>query len=323
MSAQIQYRARQIKQAGLTMIELLVALVITSIITLVSLALYTTASSTYRTTDANQELQDSARFIFDVFSLAVRQAGLQDSAQYALFRDSQGPLPVSHVWDLAANGTQPPLFGYNNAKVATISNDSDFGTHDNGGVNSSDVFGVRFFGASLTTNIAAADNTIVNCRGTGIPYPMAAGDIGLSLLQVATSSSGEPELQCIGYGTGSSVRTTQPIVSGVETLQLLYAVDIDTGATSDSTPNRWLDAKQVAAAAAWPKVRAVRIGMVLRGAVGSAAGVPSAAALYPMGEEFSKVSGSVPTASIFTPPNDGRLRRAFTFNIAIRNNLEQ
>jgi len=46
--------------------------------------------------------------------------------------------------------------------------------------------------------------------------------------------------------------------------------------------------------------------------------------LYPFGEEFSKISGT-PSAELgmrFVPPNDGRLRRAFAFNLAIRNPLD-
>jgi type IV pilus assembly protein PilW len=326
MKHQLTKRMRQIKQAGFTLVELMVAMVIVSVITLVCLALYVSVSSTYRTTDANQELQDNARFTFDVFSLAVRQAGLQDSSQYALFRDTQSPLlPAFHVWDMVRNGNQPALFGANNAKVNSIADNNDLGTNENGGVNNSDVFGVRFFGASLPTDITKPDNTIINCRGNGYPYPLDQGEIGLSLLQVATSSSGEPELQCISKDLKSNTRTTQPIVSGVESLQLMYAVDTDVGATADTTPNRWLNAKEVTDAAAWPKVRTVRVGMVLRGAVGSAAGLPPSPTLYPLGEEFSKVSGSLPTTAgmAFTPPNDNRLRRVFTFNISTRNTLEQ
>lgn len=316
---------QQLKQAGLTLVELLVAMVIVSIITLASLALYTSSSSTYRSTDANQELQDNARFIFDIFSQSIRQAGLQDSSQFTLFKDRELPVPARHIWDVTRNGTQPPLFGSNNAKVASTTNGTDFGVDNNGGVNNSDVFGVRFFGASIPTDITTPDNTIIDCRGRGVPYPKVEGDIGLSLLHVAISASGEPELQCINKSYTTGVRSAQPIVAGVESLQIVYAVDSDTAAAADTTPNRWLDAKQVSDAALWPKVRAVRVGMVLRGAIGSAVGAPGAAALYPLGEEFSKVGGAVSTAAgiAFVPPNDNRLRRAFTFNISTRNTLEQ
>jgi type IV pilus assembly protein PilW len=320
MSHPNTYAFKKLQQHGLTLVELLVSLILVSLITLATLAMYNAASSTYRTTDANQELQDNARFIFDTFSQAVRQAGLQDSAQYSAFQSQNQPaLAPSHIWDTARYGAQPALFGSNNAVVSSVGNVADFGTDDNGGHNNSDVFGVRYFGSSQLSNAANPDGTIIDCRGAPVPYPLVPGDIGLSILQVAVSTSGEPELQCINNG-----RAAQPIVSGVESLQLVYAVDTDIAAGADTTPNRWLNAQQVTAAALWPRVRTVRIGLVLRGSAGSAINAPNESALYPLGKEFSKVSNALPTTAgnAFTPPSDGRLRRAFTFNIAIRNNLE-
>jgi type IV pilus assembly protein PilW len=311
--------AKRIRQTGLTLVELLVSLILISLITLAALSMYVSSSSTYRTTDANQELQDNARFIFESFSQAVRQAGLQDSAQYAAFKSqNQDVLAPAHVWDLARFGTQPALFGSDNAKIASVSSATDFGADDNGGYNNSDVFGVRFFGSSMLATPTMADGSVIDCRGVAVPYPLNQGDIGLTLFMVAVSSTGEPELQCINQARGA-----QPIVKGVETLQVMYAVDTD--ATVDSTPNRWLNAKQVTAASLWPMVRTVRIGMVLRGELGSASGAPNATTLYPLGKDFTEISGvaSTEVGMVFTPPTDSRLRRAFTFNIAIRNTLEQ
>lgn len=312
--------SKKIKHAGVTLVELLIALVLVSIITVATLALYNSSASTYRTTDANQELQDNARLVFDIFSQAIRQAGLQDNAQYASFQAQNQPtLAPSHVWDTARFGVQPALFGANDAKITSS---TDYGASGSGGYNGSDVFGVRYFGSSKLDDASTADGSIINCRGGRVPYPLVQGDIGISLFQVAVSTSGEPELKCIVEPRTAT--SEQPIVSGVETLQILYAVDTDAGAAADSTPNRWLNAQQVASGSLWPKVRAVRIGMVLRGAAGSATNAVNATALYPLGEDFSKVSGAVPAGeAIFTPPNDNRLRRAFTFNIAVRNNLEQ
>jgi hypothetical protein len=60
----------------------------------------------------------------------------------------------------------------------------------------------------------------------------------------------------------------------------------------------------------------------LRGPVGSAE--RQAPVLYPFGEAFSQISGSASAEQgmSFVPPNDGRLRRAFTFDLAIRNPLD-
>lgn len=316
----INCMAHKTRQAGVTLVELLVSLVLVSLITLAVLALYTTSASTYRTTDANQELSDNARFIFEIFSQSVRQAGLQDTAQYASFQAQNQPaLAPSFVWDIARFGTQPALFGYNNAKVANTTSGTDFGANDNGGYNNSDVFGVRYFGSSKLSDASTADGSVIDCRGVAVPYPLNQGDIGLSLFMIATGASGEPELQCINSGRAQAF----PIVAGVESLQIMYGVDTDPA--TDTTPNRWLNGKQVADSALWTRVRTVRLGMVLRGAPGSALNLANPPALFPLGEEFSKVGGTVSTevGMAFTPPSDGRLRRAYTFNIAVRNTLEQ
>lgn len=305
---------------GLTLVELLVSLVLVSLITLTVLALYSTSLGTYRTTDSNQELSDNARFILEVFSQAVRQAGLQDASQFAAFTAQNQPvLAPSFVWDTSRFGSQPALFGYNNAKVASSTSATDFGANNNGGFNKSDVVGVRYFGSSTLADASTADGSVIDCRGGKVPYPLVEGDIGLSLFMVAVGASGEPELQCINQGRAQAFS----IASGVESFQVMYGVDTDP--VSDTTPNQWLNAEQVSDSALWPRVRMIRLGLVLRGAPGSALNQASQPSLYPLGEKFSTVGGAVSAEEgiTFPVPNDGRLRRAYTFNIAVRNTLEQ
>jgi type IV pilus assembly protein PilW len=314
---QLAFAVRK-KSLGLTLVELLISLVLSSMVTLVALALFTSSAATYRTTDASQELQDNARFIAEIFSKAIRHGGLQDNAQYSAFQTrDQATLTPSYLWD-SSFGSQAPLFGANNAKITNVGSATDFGTDGNGGYNNSDVFGVRYFGSSLLSNVAAADGSVIDCRGIAVPFPLAQSDVGLSLFQVAVGASGEPELQCINGG-----RTAQPIVMGVESLQIAYGIDTDPA--TDTSPNQWLDASEVTTAALWSRVRIVRLGVVLRGAPGSANGAQNLNAIYPLGDKFSEVAGALPTTAgnLFTPPNDNRLRKAFNFNISVRNSLEQ
>lgn len=313
-------KARQ--QTGLTLIELMVSLVLVGLITLATMALYTVAASTYKTTDDNQQLQDNARFIFEVLSQATRQAGLQDATQSSLYGSATDP-PINMIRAKfnTAEFLPAPLFGYNNATV--INTTTDFGApHDNGGVNFSDVFGVRYFGSSRldgsVLDPGTPDGSIIDCRGVPVGYPVDASTIGLSLFRIAINplTGNEPELQCI-----NRQRTGGPwsIVRGVETMQVMYAVDANGGA--DPSPTRWLNAQQVDTAALWPQVRMVRIGIVLRGSPGSAQ--TQEPVLYPLGKEFSSVGGTPLTESglQFVPPNDGRLRKTFAFNLSIRNFL--
>ena len=52
-------------QRGLTLVELLVAIVLMLMVTLGTVALYTVNSSSKRTIDASQTLDDTARFVFE------------------------------------------------------------------------------------------------------------------------------------------------------------------------------------------------------------------------------------------------------------------
>lgn len=310
-------------QRGLTIVELLVSLILVSLITLAVLGLYNMTAATHKTTDANQQLQDNARFIFEIFSQAVRQAGLQDASQYAALSANNMPvLAPSYVWD-ATLGPPQGLFGFNNADVLAIGTPTDFGSHNTGSAAAgfSDVFGVRFYGASRLDghpiDVDVADGSVIDCRGVAVPYPKDATKVGMSLFRVAVVNA-EPELQCINSARSQAWN----IVRGVESLQVVYAVDTDP--VTDPTPNRWVNAQQLdATPALWQQVKMIRIGMVLRGPVGSAE--RQAPALYPLGEEFSKIGGVVSAEQglTFTPPSDGRLRKAFAFNISIRNTVEQ
>lgn len=311
-------------QTGVTMVELLVSLVLVSLITLVVLALYTSSASSYKTIDSNQQLQDNARYIFEVVSQAVRQSGLQDGAQYAAFTNATPSVSVlAPTSDASVFGAQPPLFGFNNGKVVNTTTEDDYGSNDTAGatLNYSDVFGVRYFGSSRLDghplDAGIADGSVIDCRGIPVRYPDTAVDIGLSLFMVGLrASDNEPELMCF------NLAHKQPwnIVSGVESFQVMYAVDSNGGV--DTTPTRWLNAKQVGDANLWVNVKMVRIGMILRGSIGSAQS--QAPILYPFGEKFSQISGAVSSelGMSFVPPNDGRLRRAFTFDLATRNNLD-
>ena len=59
-----------LRQAGLTLVELLVAMVLMLLVAIATVAMYNVSSSSYRTVDANQELQDSARFAMEIIGRA-------------------------------------------------------------------------------------------------------------------------------------------------------------------------------------------------------------------------------------------------------------
>ncbi len=286
---------------GLTLVELLVALVLSSLVALASTALFVSSSATYRTTDASQELQDKSRFAFEMIAQAVRHAGYQNYSQSKSFefatREFQTP-------------TYAPIMGFTNSKINSTTNDADNGQDDLGGFNSSDTLAVRFAGSSKISDSTEPDGSVTDCQGVSQTTPVDANDTALSLFWVKQTGSadGEPELQCISRGSPASPsRNSQALISGVETLRIVYGVD--TGADA-SDANQWLTAKEVNAGGLWAGVRMIKVGMVVRGAPGSAQ-ISAQPALLPLGTDFPAVS--------FTPPQDNRLRKAFNFTITLRN----
>ena len=311
MQVAFHRRSFVLRQSGLTLIELLVSLVLASIITLAATALYSVTVSSYKTVDAAQELQDSGRFALEVIGQAARMAGYQNYTQ----RDGSGR-------DNSRRFTAtsfPTVRGFNNAKVATSTSVTDDGATNNGGVNLSDTLAFRFHGSSLATDASKPDGSMIDCQGVAQNYPLNGDDVALSLFWVSTDGTGEPALQCISRGspTASSLsRNTQPILKGVETFQVMYGLDTN----GDSVPRQWVSGQNITTTDDWRKVVAVRVGLVIRGDVGSSQGASATAAendFYPLGKAFT---GSSTEAGLkFTAPNDGRLRRVFNATFKLRN----
>ncbi len=308
-------------QQGLTLIELLVSLVLMLLVTIASVALFNVSSSSYRTVDAGQELQDNARFAMEVLAQAARSAGFQDrtgpSSDGKYYADSIfGPALPIQAWRVE---------GANNANIATIAQlnggltATPFGS--NNGYNQSDSLVVRFFGATSPTDVTKPDGTMMDCSGRRIPYPTGPADLGISAFSVNVVA-GEPELQCASYNPDGGAVSTTSIIRGVESFQVMYGLDTN----GDEIADRWVSAdsawNSATALPNWNNVVAMRVGMVLRGPVGSGQGKSATASendLYPLGKDF--VGSSTEVGMKFTAPDDSRLRRAFATTFTFRNTV--
>ncbi len=308
----MQPRAIRQLQRGLTLVELLVSIVLMGFVTLGTVTLYSATSQSYKTIDSSQALNDSARYAFEVIGQSLRIAGYQEYMR----SDPATPSLAGNLYPIVCTSasTRCPIIGFNNSKVASITTGADFGATNNGGINFSDTLGVTFSGSSLINDPATPDKAVVDCQGIAQTVPLVdATDLGVSLFWV-TTNKGEPELACISRGNGAG-RSSQVIVRGVETFQVMYGIDASTPA--DSLPNQWVSAQDVTD---WMKVRAVRVGLVLRGQPGSSQGTSQVASeniLYPLGQAF--IGTSTEQGLAFTPPNDGRIRRAYTTTFMLRN----
>lgn len=319
------YRSKQSIQ-GLTLIELLVAMALGLLIVLAATAALLIGQQGFRTVDAASQLRDNGRFATDMMRRVILQAGYL-SPQFAVDR--------GHDFQLGITDIEPNLKGFNNAKYNQRLVIGEISTvpANQRGVNGSDMLTIRYQVGRTHTD-GDSDRTMINCAGaTETATPDKASERLTSVFHVSdNSSSGELALMCTWRDEASGNWSTEPLVDGVESLQILYGTYGVTPnaaptvvASNDVTPSpdRYLRADQLAVAgdeagtlANWERVRSVRIGMILRSAPGNA---PSgdAQTFHAFGaEEFS--SADDPGSSL-TPTADGRLRQVMSFTVHIRN----
>lgn len=306
-------------QAGLTLVELMVALVLGLLITAAAVAALLVARRGFTTVDAGAQLRENVRFAASVIQRITVQAGFTN-VSYGFF-----PVP----------GQEPPLFGVDNAQVtpgASALAPPVFGSGN--GINGSDALVVRFFGANAS-GTTTADGSMINCAGVAevqdlVELPPDRPAPATSIFHIATSTSGEPTLACTYRDPSSRAWATVALVPGVESLQILYGVDgVTPGAapaagSADGVPERYVRASQLqvganvaATADNWRRVRSIRIGMVVRGAPNSAVDrAGTAQTLAVLGPGFTSAAD---VGSSLVTTADGRLRQQLVFTVHLRN----
>jgi type IV pilus assembly protein PilW len=279
----------------------------------------------FTSVDASSQLRENARFAASLIERVVVEAGFENAA-YGLITDPK----------------EPGLRGFNNSLITgpvtlplAMTHDSRStsacGGSDTACLNGSDVLVVRYWGANRG---AVADGTIVNCAGIAEPEAPAAQGPAYSIFHVQVSSGGEPTLVCSYRDPATLVWSTVPLVQGVESFQVLYGTDAvapgacaatASDATSDSVAERFLTAAQLDVGGVycpnnWSRVRSVRIGILLRGAAGSA--VTRVAGSWPVlsasGANYT-FAAAADYGSTLAVPADGRLRKQMVFTVHLRN----
>lgn len=329
-------------QRGLTLIELLVALGLGLVVVVIAATALLLGQQGYRAVDTTTQLRDRERFATDLLGRVIIQAGYQDlgAANLALRSTATllgiDPEPDIYGWNNAVYATPENLILSESTKIVNGNRPGACSVNDTSCKNGSDVLVIRYQGVSSPTNASKADDTMINCRGEG-EAGLPTGDLNdraVSVFHVTRDTSGEPSLSCSYYKfatSGSQWIASTPLIEGVESFQVLYGTDgvspnlaPSASAVQDTVAERWLRADEltVAGNAAgtrenWRRVRAVRIGLVLRGAAGSAQ-QSATATLSPLGSMYASTSD---TGSSLAVAADGRLRLQSTFTVHLRNDL--
>ena len=316
-------------QRGFTMVELLVAMVISLLIALAAISALTVTRQGFTTVDASSQLRDNGRFISDLIQRLGVQSGYKDTL-YAAF-------PPPPTMSAFATDPDPNITGVNSALASASDpfNASTARTTSDG----SDILILRYQAAETFPGSGVADRSMIDCMGSSSATPAANRYDRIGSVLHVQISQGEPTLMCTVVGATTGTFSTQPIISGVENFQVLYGVDGVTAGTAppvaagDTVPESYLRADQLVVAgnaiatnANWRRVRSMRIGIVLRGPVNSAQD-RSTQTYYPFGPapgssggaKGSALSSTNDTGTVFTPTADGRLRQVVTFTVHLRN----
>ena len=249
MSRRLRWR-----QAGLTLVEMMVAVVIGLGVVLAAGRLLGLANGAYAAQMESAALDDAGRYALELLGRAVRQAALADPVQMNL----ASPVDVlpARLAGLDARSLARTTPGIDAPLAATA--------------HGSDVLAVRFPGAGTGPD---GDGSVVDCAG----FPVAGAEEGWSIFYVARNGEGEDELRCKYRGAGSW--SADAVVAGVDSFQVLYGLDTDT--PRDGVPNRYVNADAIRALDAdlaglppqernrrtwWKRVVSVRFGLLLHGA---------------------------------------------------------
>lgn len=188
--------ARAMRQAGFTMVEMMVAMTLGLLLVVVIGQVFVTSKESYRTTEDLSRLQENARFAATQLSRVIRMAAF-----------TTDPLAVrTAVYPLA---TAPAIAG------------------TDGGGSVADQVTVRYQGSGVGT----ADGSILDCQGN----PIRANEMAVARFYLAAGANGANALFCDNTGTvGPGIVTAQvELASDVENIQILYGEDTDLDGTAN------------------------------------------------------------------------------------------
>lgn len=232
----MKYRGAKFHQSGLSLVELLVATAISTVLLAGVAQLYVSNSVTYQLQTGSADVLENGRYAIERLRYIVRQSAYR----------ADPTLEEAVVF----SNTARPVFGFNNQ-----------------GDDRNDVLRIRYQGAD--------DETIIDCLGNVIyaTSPDAEGNVrtttAVNTFYVATGSDGEPGLFCSANAVVDDPDGTaipdggQEIVRGVERIQVLYGVDTD-GNDGQTIANRYSRADTVSSNTEWSNVVSLRIGLLMR-----------------------------------------------------------
>ena len=285
------------RHSGFTLVELMVAILIGLIIMVVIGQVYLSGRQSYRSQTGFGGMQENARFALYFLQRDIRMAGFPRAQA-----PGAGLPPASGLQAIEATDDQP---GSDRIQIqyTSFGETSSVTEIPPGALNDAVLGNLNF------------DDSAATCLGdTGGPITAPINVTNEYFVNV------DGELQCIGMND-NGVDQSQPILSGVESMQILYGVDLQSLALdadgnvingpADGYADVFLRGDQVTAAQ-WNQVVAVRIGLLINSAPEQIFDTPDDG-IYAVLDELVDAATDIPEA------NRRFARRVVTTTIQLRN----
>jgi type IV pilus assembly protein PilW len=215
----------QFKQQGLSLIELMISITLGSVLMGAALQVMLSNSQTYQLNDDISRIQENGRIALDIISQDLRMAGYRQP--------------------LNGNGLIPDFV----LKDCTTNADAGEACADDPGGAASDRLSIQF-------DPPPDNGTERTCLGELV----SATDIIVNVYTVEVND-GISSLYCRTYNATTQAWTAdpkQPLVDGIDNMQLLYGIADNTGSTTKYVPKGELTTD-----ADWLNIRAIRVALLV------------------------------------------------------------
>jgi type IV pilus assembly protein PilW len=287
------HESRRVRQLGVSLIELMVALVLGLFLILGAVTVYQQSRSTFRVTEAVARLQETARYALDVLEPEIRMAsywGLNNRADYiqnrataaealpAVFNATQGG-KISTCGNNWAINVAEYIGGSNNAYFTTSA-----GCLGQNTITTADTLIVRRGAELPPTTLDVNDLYVQASRVQGTMFAPTAGctdpddaaclpvgyappasetrELVANAYYISSQSTGRTDVPSLRrkrfLGLGATAVTDEEIIPGVEDMQVQFGID---GTDADDSVDAYVNPGAVGAT---DRVMAVRIWLRIR-----------------------------------------------------------
>ena len=316
---------RRARQRGLTLVEILVAVVVGLVLTAGAVQIFISSKQAYRTTEALSRIQENGRYALNFLAKDLRRSDFFGCVDQAATRNNisagapfdfndppvegteGGGAPDSITLRMASNANNAAVAQQMPNTAANLFLTNSAGIQDGDILIVSDCEAADIFMVTNnnTNNNNLQHNSGVSINGISNSTQTFSRSYGTSARVFAAS---ERTYSIVNDTLQRTVNgTVQPLVDNVEGMQILYGVD----SNNTGTANTYVDAGNLGlpgggAAFIWDQVVAVRVELLVRSNEDN---------LLNQAQQYV-YDGTTTTAG------DLRLRQVFSKTVALRNRLE-